>query len=64
MSRFIESLEGRRLLTASATSLAAELAAVNTDAGLVKADLTALQALPKADGAPVATDILPSGSPG
>src|SRR5258707_269523 len=43
MSRFIQPLESRRLLTASPTSLAAELVAANTTAGM-GGDLRALTA--------------------
>src|SRR6266436_4478035 len=61
MSRFIQPLECRTLLTASPTSLAAELTAINNSAGTIKADLIALQAGAKADLKTIATDL--KGSP-
>lgn len=57
MSRFIQSLESRRLLTATTSSLAAELTTVNTNASAVKADLTTLQSTAKADMKAIATDL-------
>jgi hypothetical protein len=55
MSRFIQPLEQRTLLTATTTSLAAELAAVNTAGGAVKADLATLQTTTKSDNKAIAT---------
>jgi len=61
MSRFIQPLERRTLLTATATSLAAESAAVATAAPPVQADLLALQLAAKTDLAAITLDL--KGSP-
>ena len=57
MSRFIQLLESRRLLTATSSSLAAELGTANTLAATIKADLVALQNGAKADLATITTDL-------
>jgi hypothetical protein len=57
MSRFIQPLEGRTLLTATSASISAETSAINTAAGAVQADLTALQNASKADLAKINTDL-------
>ncbi|HSZ55808.1 MAG TPA: hypothetical protein VK797_09115 [Tepidisphaeraceae bacterium] len=61
MSRFIQSLERRALLSVSTTSLASELSNVTTDAATVKADLATLQTTAKADLKAIQTDL--KGSP-
>ncbi len=57
MSRFVQILESRTLLTATNSSLAAELATVNTNAAAVKADLATLTATAKVDMKAIATDL-------
>jgi len=57
MSRFVQALESRTLLTATNTSLAAELTTVNTNAAAVKADLATLTATAKADMKAITTDL-------
>lgn len=57
MSRFVQPLESRTLLTATNSSLAAELTTVNTNAAAVKADLATLTAAAKADMKAIATDL-------
>lgn len=61
MSRFIQSLERRTFLTATATSLANESGAIATDAAPVQADLAALQLAAKTDLALITVDL--KGSP-
>lgn len=57
MSRFVQALESRTLLSATTSSLAAELTFVNTNAAAVKADLTKLQNTAKADMKAIAADL-------
>ena len=57
MSRFVQALESRTLLTATNSSLAAELTTVNTNAAAVKADLATLTATAKADMKAIAADL-------
>jgi hypothetical protein len=57
MSRFIQPLERRTLLTASASSLSADLTSINTDAAAVKADLTSLQTAATADFKSLVSDL-------
>lgn len=57
MSQFIQSLESRMLMAASAATLATDLGNVNTLGATVKADLTALQAGAKTDLAAITADL-------
>jgi hypothetical protein len=57
MSRFIQPLESRTLLTATAASIAAETAAINTDSAAVKADLAALKTGALADLKTIGIDV-------
>src|SRR6185436_7351966 len=57
MSRFIQQLEGRTLLTATSTSIAAETAAISTAASTVQADMTALAAASTTDLGKIVTDL-------
>jgi len=61
MSRFIQPLEGRTLLSATSTSIANELTAVQTAGSAVQADLLALQTTSKADLGKITADL--KGSP-
>jgi hypothetical protein len=61
MPRFIEPLEGRTLLTATSTSIASELAAINTAATAVKTDMASLKTTAAADLKTITTDL--KGSP-
>ncbi len=61
MSRFIQPLERRMLLTATATSLANELTTINTDSATVKVDMAAIQTAVKTDLAAITVDL--KGSP-
>jgi len=61
MPRFIEPLEGRTLLTATSTSIASELAAVNTAATALKTDMAALKTTASTDLKTITTDL--KGSP-
>ena len=62
MSHLIQALESRRLLSATAASLGAELGAVNTTGATVKADLKALAAGAKADLSLLTKDLKGSAS--
>ena len=57
MSRFVQALESRTLLTATTSSLATELASVNTNASAVRADLAALQLNARTDMKAITTDL-------
>jgi hypothetical protein len=62
MSRFIQALECRALLSVSTTSLANDLTNVNTDAAALKADLATLQSTAAADLKTLRTDLKSSKS--
>lgn len=57
MSRFVQALECRTLLSATTSSLATELASVNTNASTVRADLAALQDFARTDMKAIAADL-------
>ena len=61
MSGLFQALESRMLLTATSTSLAAEMAAINTSGSAVKADLKLLTSTAKADLFAIGKDL--KGSP-
>ena len=61
MPSFIEPLEGRTLLTATSTSIASELAAINTAATAVKTDMASLKTTASTDLKTITTDL--KGSP-
>ncbi|HLZ08220.1 MAG TPA: hypothetical protein VKT80_06525 [Chloroflexota bacterium] len=61
MPRFIEPLEGRTLLTATSTSIAAELAAINTAGSAVKTDMASLKTTAASDLKTITNDL--KGSP-
>lgn len=57
MSRFIQALERRALLSVSTTSLANDLTNINTDEAALKADLTTLQSTALTDLKTLKTDL-------
>jgi soluble cytochrome b562 len=57
MSRFIQPLESRTLLSATSASIAAEMTNITTDAATVKADLADLKTTATADSKAIALDL-------